>query len=126
MKRKFKSRLIGAFIALLFFVIGTLTLPDYNINWDSINHLLRGQAYLHYFLTGKKTFDDLPKFTKYYQKDNTLLFVPNTDNVSRRSCYQIAGYDFQRYSQQGFGHPPLSDILSSFSNHLFFRMKIAD
>lgn len=110
-------------MSLFFFTIGILTLPHYGINWDTINHLPRGQAYAHFFLTGNKTYSDLLPWHKYYQNPQSLGI--DTDiklgDVQRRSIYQNDGSDFNWHIQDGNGHPPLSDTLSSFFNILLFQ-----
>ncbi len=115
----------------IFFIAGLITLPDYGINWDTINHLPRGQVYLHYFLTGKKDYSDFPDFFKewqklgewYWQKGNTIFFKPDIpkESVPRVSLYQRAGVDFNYFMKKDGGHPPLSDILSSFFNYILFQ-----
>lgn len=129
LKRLFKS---PAFvIGLIFFVAALVTLPHYGINWDTINHLPRGQVYLRYFLTSKKDYSDFPDFYKewlakgdwYWQKENTLWFAPDAPRkeVPRISLYQAAGVDFNYFMAKDGGHPPLSDILSSFFNYVLFQ-----
>lgn len=121
---KIKIALVMGFI---FFVLGVITLPHYGINWDTINHLPRGQAYLHYFLTGKKDYSDLPPYFSgwqtrgqwYWQNPESLLVdldVP-LSKIPRRSLYQNSELDFKYFMRHdGNGHPPLSDILSSVFN----------
>ena len=119
-----KLNLLLAFLSGgLFFIVGLLTLPHYGINWDTINHLPRGQAYLHYFLTGKKDYSDLPEYVQYWQKPESLGIDANIpkDKVSTRSYYQLNVADFKGFMESdGGGHPPLSDILSSVFNRVFF------
>lgn len=120
MRKNIKNALI---VGIVFFVVGLITLPDYGINWDTINHLPRGQAYLHYFLTGKKDYSNIPEFKKYWQNPESLLF--NTDiprnEVSSTSFYQSQGMDYEYFIENdGSGHPPLSDILSSLFNKILF------
>lgn len=119
-------------LSLVFFALGLITLPHYGINWDTINHLPRGQAYLHYFLTGKKDYSDLPEFFEgwqkerqwYWQKPQSLLIdadIPKSE-VPRRSMYQLDAFDFDYFVEHdGGGHPPLSDILSSVFNLILFQ-----
>src|SRR5258708_3762551 len=109
---------IAIILGAVFFIAGLLTIKDYGINWDTINHLTRGQAYLHYFLTGNKSYSDLPKFVSYFQDPTKIL--PMTTQI--RSFYQNSEADFKWMMQyDGYGHPPLSDILSSFFNLLLFQ-----
>lgn len=108
----------------IFFLIGIYTLPHYGINWDTINHLTRGQAYLHYFLTGSRDYKDLSESKNYWQQPDSLLIQANIsrDEAIKRSYYQIDGMNFAWFMQNdGKGHPPLSDILSSFFNYIFFN-----
>ncbi len=109
---------ISFILGFIFLIVGIFTLKDYGINWDTINHLTRGQAYLHYFLTGNKSYSDLPKFVSYFQDPTKIL--PMTTQV--RSFYQNSEADFKWMMQyDGYGHPPLSDILSSFFNLVLFQ-----
>lgn len=122
--------LLTFIIGGLFFIIGLLTLPHYGINWDTINHLPRGQAYLNYFLTGKKDYSNLPKYEPYWQKPESLGVDPDIsqDLVSSRSWYQLDVADFGGFmASDGSGHPPLSDILSSAFNRVFFgKLKLVN
>lgn len=114
---------IAFILGLTFFVIGLITLPDYGINWDTINHLPRGQVYLHYFLTGKKDFYDLPKYTSYWQKPEDLLPAKSLSSQkgTLRSYYENEAFNFNWYMNvDGAGHPPLSDIISSVFNKILF------
>jgi hypothetical protein len=108
---------ISIFLGLLFFLFLLITLKDYGINWDTINHLPRGQAYLNYFLTGSKDYSNMPKYKLTFQ-DPSVLY-PQT---SGRSYYQIEDFTFKYFvNNDGYGHPPLSDILSSTFNIIFFQ-----
>lgn len=119
-------------IPIAFFILGIFTLKDYGINWDTINHLPRGQAYLNYFLTGNKDFANIPGFFNgwqakgqwYFQDPKSLRIdtnFPNND-IPRRSLYQIDSQNFNYYvNNDGDGHPPLSDIASSYFNHVLFQ-----
>lgn len=106
------------------FLLGLATLPNYGINWDTINHLPRGQSYLNYFLTGSRDFSNLPAFTRYWQNPDTLFFDPldkPRDDVARVSLYQNAGVDYNYFMENDGGHPPTSDIISSAFNVLLFQ-----
>lgn len=119
---------ISLFLGLVFFIFGILTLPDYGINWDTVNHLPRGQIYLQYLLTGKKDYSELPVYKKYWQKPEELLLDKSQRNLKGplRSYYQSDAYTFDWYMEiDGTGHPPLSDIISSIFNRVLFgRLKI--
>ncbi|QQG43493.1 MAG: glycosyltransferase family 39 protein [Candidatus Daviesbacteria bacterium] len=111
-------------ICLFVFILGLVTLPHYGINWDTINHLPRGQAYLHYFLTGRKDYNDLPSFQKYYQNPETLRIDADKDisDITKRSYYQNDSVTFETYMKiDGDGHPPISDILSAGFNLILFQ-----
>lgn len=111
-------------ISVCFFVVSLVTLSDYGINWDTINHLPRGQAYLHFFLTGKTDFSDLPKWVWYWQKSDSLFLDSNTpkNQLPRRSLYQSDGTTYDWFiSHESGGHPPVSDILAAIFNFVFFN-----
>lgn len=119
-----RSTLVVAIcFGLVFFIIGIMTLSNYGQNWDESLHFSRGKAYLHFFLTGKKDFSDLPLYTKYFQKDNTILFKPldkPKKEVSRRSIYEDNQLNFV-FFMKDYGHPPLSDIAASVFNYVLFQ-----
>src|SRR3989344_9163057 len=54
--------LLVLLVPILFLIISVLTLSDYGINWDSPKHFIRGQSYLHFILTGKRDFLDIPAY----------------------------------------------------------------
>jgi len=121
---------IAFLLSFLFFIVGVLTLPHYGINWDTINHLPRGQVYLRYFLTGKKDFSELPHYQMYWQDPRDIL-PPKSIRESKspaRSFYQHDAFNFDWYMQiDGNGHPPVSDILSSIFNRVLFgHLKIVN
>lgn len=118
------NKLIAFTLACVYFFMALVTLPHYGINWDTINHLPRGQAYLHYFLTGRKDYSDLPESKIYWQKPESLLIDTNIPNneFARRSYYQIDAINFNWLMEHdGKGHPPLSDIFSSVFNYVLFQ-----
>jgi hypothetical protein len=122
MKIKNWKLAISFTLGLLFFVLGIITLPHYGINWDTINHLPRGQFYLHYFLTGEKDYLSLPAPEPYWQDPSTLAIKTNVkaNNINYRSLYQIPGFTYNFLMSWDGGHPPLSDILSSLFNRILF------
>lgn len=114
---------VAVLLCFLYFILSLLTLPHYGINWDTINHLPRGQAYLNYFLTGKKDYSNLPMFETYWQDPTSLLIKSDKpkSEIIRRSLYQNNGFTFQDLmGWDGRGHPPLSDIISSLFNRILF------
>jgi len=118
------NKFIAFLLSLSFFIIALITLPHYGINWDTINHLPRGQAYLHYFLTGKTDYSDLVLWTRYWQDPDALGIksdIPKEVAI-KRSLYQSDGTTFAWFmNHDGLGHPPLSDILSSLFNVVLFQ-----
>ena len=120
-----RSKFIASIIFGIFLFIGVSVLPHYGQNWDEAAHFFRGQAFLNFFLTGKKDFKDLPKFVSYSQKDDTIfLNARNKEKkeIARRSMYQYDGHGFDYWSTRGGGgHPPLSDIFSALFNYVFFQ-----
>lgn len=122
-----KDYALAKVFALVFFVFGLLTLAHYGINWDSINHLTRGQAYLNFYTTGKGDFSNLPKFDWYWQNPKSLFIKSNISiqNVPRRSYYESDGTTYYWHLSHDGGHPVLSDILSSlFNKILFTKLKL--
>ncbi len=110
-------------IVTAFFVVGLATLPDYGINWDTINHLPRGQAYLNYFLTGLGDYSNLREWKSYWQNPKSLSIDANIpkSEVPTRSFYQNNATTFSWFMENdGVGHPPVSDILSSVFNKILF------
>ncbi|OGG24486.1 hypothetical protein A3A79_04860 [Candidatus Gottesmanbacteria bacterium RIFCSPLOWO2_01_FULL_43_11b] len=97
-------RILAGLLVGGYFLISVVTLPRYGVNWDEVNHSTRGQAYIYFFLTGKKQYDQ-------------SLFAQG----NRYSLYQIPGYDFNHQIKKEGGHPPLSDILSSLFNYIFYQ-----
>ncbi len=87
-------------VPLIFLVIGLLTLSDFGINWDEPIHFFRGQAYLNYFLTGQKTFNNLAQRGSFFQNDQLTAEYWITNDS---------------------GHPPLNGILAAISNSIFYQ-----
>lgn len=108
--RIFESLCIG----ILFLVIGVVDLPNYGPNWDEPGHFVRGQAFLQFFLTGKKDYQNL-----------------SLRESTRRSFYQNDDFNYTYFEKKfdegkipisGAGHPPLSDILASLFNRIFYQV----
>jgi hypothetical protein len=123
---------LALLLGLIFFIVGVFTLTNYGINWDTINHLPRGQAYLNYYLTGNKDYSNLQPYFKgwqtadgwYWQNPSALSIKADIplNKVPQRSLYENDDFNFKYFVQNdGYGHPPLSDILSSFFNVLLFQ-----
>ncbi|MFC1625810.1 ArnT family glycosyltransferase [Patescibacteria group bacterium] len=117
-----KDYALAKIFSLVFLVVGLLTLTHYGINWDSINHLTRGQAYLNFYLTGKGDYSNLPKFDWYWQNPKSLLIKSDISiqNVPQRSFYESDETNYFWHLSNDGGHPVLSDILSSLFNKILF------
>ncbi|OGE17825.1 hypothetical protein A2858_03720 [Candidatus Daviesbacteria bacterium RIFCSPHIGHO2_01_FULL_36_37] len=97
----------------MYFIFGLLTISDYGISWDEPEHYHRGQAYLHYFLTGEKTYASLPKYD--------LKRAQTEKNYHERSVYQTDSLDFNYWLENDGDHPVFNDILGSLSNYIFYQ-----
>lgn len=127
-------------MAVAFFIIGIFTLSDYGINWDTPSRMLRGQAYMQFFLTGRKSFgftDSLSplifKPDEYLTRFNFLagegekrVSLPKRPLFKKqelRSFYQSNIWSSEFFKPDLIqGHPPLPEILGSFSNRLFYQV----
>ncbi|MBX4205647.1 glycosyltransferase family 39 protein [Candidatus Microgenomates bacterium] len=95
-----KNILISLLLGTIFFVVCFWSLKDYGISWDSATHFKRGQAYIHYYLTGKTDYKDI---------------------VGRKSFYQNDIQDGKFWLKDTHGHPPVNDVLSSFFNFILYQ-----
>ncbi len=134
-----KKYSIPILLAAAFFIIGIVTLSDYGINWDTPSRMLRGQAYAQFFLTGKYFFDftDSLSPTIFYPGEYMTRFNfiageggkkvslpdrPLFKKISLRSFYQNNTWSSEFFKlDTGHGHPPLPEILGSFSNRFFYQ-----
>ena len=123
---KIYGTMVVFFIVLL---VGLTTIKDYGINWDEPVHYLRGQAYLRYFLTGKKNYDDLPKLRSHYSKFDRYQ-LPTDITYENESSFRRSIYQFDRegkrlmfswFIDNDSGHPPLNGILASFFNYILYQ-----
>ncbi|TSC88466.1 MAG: Glycosyltransferase [Microgenomates group bacterium Gr01-1014_5] len=142
----FRIKVLTIGLASLFFILGLATLSDYGVNWDAMSHLQRGQAYLHYYLTGRNDYSDLrewnlyrekveevktrtagdvlPRNRLYLQDTGTIFFSPDIpkSEVPRISLYQNTGADLNYImTHYDYGHPHVSDVLSSVFNFVLFQ-----
>lgn len=123
------------FIALTFFVLAFITLSDYGINWDEPLHFNRGQAYLRFYLTGKKDYLDIPSYPKsngdsdymgregeqdIYLSSKSSSILPKPSY--KRSYYQSDVFNYGYFiKNDGYGHPPTNDILAAIFNNIFYH-----
>lgn len=123
---KFRRRILFL-VPTFFLLISLFTLKDYGISWDEPIHFYRGQALLHYFLTGEKTFDSLPEIENHLPKSISLKYYALwgrrvvSDNSNRRSYYQNSGLTTEYFIKDDVGHPPLNDILAALTNFIFYQ-----
>ena len=150
LKSKLAKILLLLAILIFYLVISISVLSDYGINWDEPFHFHRGQAYLHYFLTGERTFENLPPYPALVDKcvgpdkicktgspkgvDDVLSYYEgiktyeeeieakmSEDPKLRRSYYQTEFYNFEYFVNSEDGHPPTSNILAAATNKVFFQ-----
>lgn len=135
--------------SLVFLIVGVWTLPHYGMNWDEPIHFMRGQAYLHYFLTGEKDFKSLPPYPRLgsncvsdgkqcndsvKEAEGTVQYRGNTTNEKeifkdhpvkflkfKRSYYQVDDYTFREFIATEEGHPPLGGVLAALTNKIFYQ-----
>lgn len=123
-------------IPILFLITALWNLPDYGINWDSAQHFNRGQAYLHYFLTGEKNYLSLPKypnlkgasdFRDIRGKDSQLFidskqsFIEASQSSYKRSYYESDVFNYEYFLASDSGHPPVNGIIAALSNKIFYQ-----
>src|SRR6266478_8397197 len=122
-------------VSLIFFIFSFITLSDYGINWDEPLHFNRGQAYLRFYLTGKKDYLDIPQYPKLagdsdymgregeqdlYLNSKISSIPPNSSY--RRSYYQSDVFNYGYFiKNDGYGHPPTNDILAAVFNNIFYH-----
>lgn len=102
MTLNFKNVLSLIIIPVLFLIISLITLSDYGISWDEPIHFTRGQAYLHYFLTGNLDYQN-------FKPDN------------KPSLYQDTSFTGKFFLKNDSGHPPVNGILAALSNLIFYQ-----
>lgn len=111
-----KHYILSFFLATVYFIAGFITLSSYGISWDETIHFYRGQAYAQYFLTGKKTYDDLPQIDLQGKRGDPSKITP-----SRRSFYQSDLYNGEYFLKNDSGHPLINGELAAFSNIIFYQ-----
>lgn len=134
-----KNLLLVLVCPLLYLAVAVFTLGDYGINWDEPKHLIRGQAYLHYILTGKRDFCDFPVYLELkgapdYVNYNVEPVVCTSrtevgDSNIRRSYFQSDFYTLDYYFtkddrvplESKHSHPEINGLLSAVSNYIFYQ-----
>lgn len=118
------STLCILFILLASFLISVRLIPEYGVNWDSYQHLARGQIYLRYILTGKT--DSTQVHPVCYISPDTSLSAHTEGRAcplpyeNRVSIFDKSPLDKKWADQLTIGHPPLMDIVMAISNKFFF------
>ena len=123
-------------LPLISLIIAIFTLSDYGINWDEPYHYRRGQAFLHYYLTGEKEYKGIPKYPPLkgtsdsgdFRNSNELFEEvqknPSLSDPSfRRSYYQDDAWNGEYFIdiENAYGHPALNGILASLTNYIFYQ-----
>ncbi len=127
-----KLKLTAFFIGLVYFILLFVTMKDYNIFWDARNHYFKGQAFVNYFLSGRTNYKGLPitkdylryyrDYVSHYYHDPTIEKRVSKDPNYRRSIYQDDVHTFDWLIKTNFiEHPVFSDIMSAFSNKIFYE-----
>lgn len=102
-----------AFVPVIGLIISLFTLPSYGVNWDTYQHLARGQSYLRYIFWGELNSETLPDPCTHTACD--LSVTP------RVSVYEKTVLDVAWANKMTIGHPPLMDILLAGSNQLLYK-----
>ena len=113
---KIKTYFLALVLTFIFFWVSLFTLSDYGISWDETIHFYRGQAYLHYFLTGEKTYAELPQVNLQGTSGE-----PRKVTIPRRSFYQSDIYNGEYMLKNDSGHPPLNGELAALLNYIFYQ-----
>ena len=124
--QSFARYITAFFFPIVFFLSALVLLPDYGMNWDSPVHFARGQAYLHYILTGKTDYNDLPPFCRGKDGFNSRVDfktgeVCDKTRNTRVSEYESFILDFNWAKKDTYGHPAFSDLMLAASNQIFFK-----
>lgn len=125
------------FVPFIFLIIGIATLSHYGINWDEPFHFAKGHAALHYMLTGKKNFLDLPTYSpkpkgssdfmdQFGEESKIYLEASkskeDTSSNVRRSFYQSDVWTYEYLTVNKIvGHPEINDLLAALSNFVFYQ-----
>lgn len=120
LQKKTEARIYTFLVFLTFLGVSLFTLGDYNVNWDSPIHYIRGQAYLRLLLSGKTDYKDVPWFKNFQQYTISRDFTQE-GKFPRYSIYQSEALNGEYFLVNDAGHPPLNGIGASFFNYLFYQ-----
>lgn len=123
MQKKWVRILIALIIPALFLVIGFFTISDYGITNDEPVHFLRGEAFFHYFVTGKKDYSDLPApVTTGDAHHLSGIKKSLQERQQSMNVWQHDNHPFEYWMKTApGGHPPLNDILSALTVEIFYK-----
>lgn len=110
--------------SLAYLIAGILTHQNYGANWDESIHFNRGQAFLHFYLTGKTDYTGLLPIdkTQYRVGFGHESTDPETGAITRQTIYKQTPFSsYTTQMQLRNGHPALSDIMASVFNTLLFQ-----
>lgn len=112
-------------IALGIFIFSIYRVPHYGMNWDSPVHFARGQAILHYLLTGRDDYTGLPSFCMNNENLNSRKDAKTGEICDRHRKVRVSEYqsillDFKFFKKDTYGHPPFSDIMLAVTNRVFY------
>lgn len=146
-----KNGFLVLILPILFLVVSIATLTHYGNNWDEPFHFHRGQAYLHYLLTGNKNFNDIPPYPGLDAKYDCKVIREGCDGSAqgpvdirpfdgrnqsyeeainerwdarggtRRSYFQAEHLNAQYFLNNDEEHPPVGGILAAFTNKIFYQ-----
>ncbi len=119
-----KSKLLIFILPLVSFFLALFTISDYGVNWDTYQHLVRGNIYLRYILTGQRNSQDIP-----------AVCTKSPDSISgsgdgrecpiiqtpRISFFEKSSLDMGWADKLTIGHPPLMDIVMAISNRILYK-----
>lgn len=90
-----KHALVGLFLAIVYFLILLVTLPDYGMNQDSPGKFLRGQTYLQVLTTGSDHFEqpELPSPVYFYPGQRISLTKLSTAENHTAPVTSIESFD---------------------------------
>jgi len=131
-----KNKFIFWIFPFIFLIFSLITLSDYGLNWDSAKHFGKGQAYLHYILTGNKNYNDLEKYPSLTQEKGGPADYESFDKESirlyeeavweghkgaKRSYYQSVTYQSLIDGLDGYSHPAGNDMSAALTNYIFYQ-----
>jgi len=130
------KKILILIVPIISLLVAILTLKSYGINWDEPYHYRRGQAFLQYYVTGLKTYQNIPKYPplkgdsdnpNFRNAEENFLAVQKETSLSdknfRRSFYQDDSWNgvYSIDIENSYGHPAINDILASIFNKIFYQ-----